>query len=83
MKALRIHAGPLARRHIEANGLKPQDVRVIPGAAGGPKGLILGPIDRFLFGHAAAMLLIMFVWIGLLLWMLYEVVGGWGYADDV
>ena len=39
--------------------------------------------DRFLFGHAAAMLLIMFVWIGLLLWILYEIVGGWGYAGDV
>ena len=39
--------------------------------------------DRFLFGHAAAMLLVLFVWIGLLLWMLYEIVGGWGYAGDV
>jgi hypothetical protein len=50
MKALRIHAGPAARRHIEQHGLRPQDVGVIPGAAGGPKGLILGPLDRFLFG---------------------------------
>ncbi len=50
MKALRIHAGPAARAHIAAHGLRPQDVRTIPGAAGGPKGLILGPIDRFLFG---------------------------------
>ncbi|MBB3176402.1 phospholipase [Variovorax sp. Sphag1AA] len=50
MKALRIYAGPTAREHIAANGLRPQDVRTIPGAAGGPKGLILGPIDRFLFG---------------------------------
>ncbi|MBT2324147.1 phospholipase [Variovorax paradoxus] len=51
MKALRIHAGPLARAHIARHGLRPQDVRTIPGAAGGPKGLILGPIDRFLFGE--------------------------------
>ncbi|SFO34623.1 hypothetical protein SAMN05443579_102526 [Variovorax sp. PDC80] len=51
MKALRIYAGPAARRHIEAQGLRPQDVRTIPGAAGGPKGLILGPIDRFVFGE--------------------------------
>lgn len=51
MKALRIHAGPLAREHIVRNGLHPRDVRTIPGAAGGPKGLILGPIDRFLFGE--------------------------------
>ncbi|HEY2256775.1 MAG TPA: phospholipase [Variovorax sp.] len=50
MKALRIHAGPIARAHIAAHGLNPQDVRTIPGAAGGPKGLILGPLDRFLFG---------------------------------
>jgi hypothetical protein len=50
MKALRIHAGPAARRHIEQHGLRPQDIGVIPGAAGGPKGLILGPLDRFLFG---------------------------------
>lgn len=49
--ALRIYAGPLARRHIEQQGLRPSDVRVIPGAAGGPKGLILGPLDRFLFGQ--------------------------------
>jgi len=51
MKALRIHAGPLARMHIAKHGLGPQDVRVIPGAAGGPKGLILGPLDRFIFGQ--------------------------------
>ena len=36
--------------HIEAQGLKPEHIGVIPGAAGGPKGLILGPLDRFLFG---------------------------------
>lgn len=50
MKALRIYAGPAAREHITAHGLRAKDVRTIPGAAGGPKGLILGPIDRFLFG---------------------------------
>jgi len=37
--------------HIRANGLSPGDIAVIPGAAGGPKGLILGALDRFLFGH--------------------------------
>jgi hypothetical protein len=36
--------------HIEAHGLKPEHIGVIPAAAGGPKGLILGPLDRFLFG---------------------------------
>lgn len=51
MRALRIYAGPGARRHIEKNGLRAADVGVVPGAAGGPKGLILGPLDRFLFGQ--------------------------------
>ena len=51
MTALRIYAGPLARRHIAANGLQPRDITAVPGAAGGPKGLILGPLDRFVFGE--------------------------------
>ena len=51
MAALHIYAGPTARRHIEQNGLQASDVRVIPGAAGGPKGLVLGPLDRFIFGQ--------------------------------
>ena len=51
MKVLRLYAGPQARRHIEQHGLRPQDVGAIPAAAGGPKGLILGPLDRFLFGE--------------------------------
>ncbi len=51
MKALHIYAGPKALAHIEAHGLKPEHIGVIPGAAGGPKGLILGPLDRFLFGE--------------------------------
>jgi hypothetical protein len=51
MKALCIYAGPKALAHIEANGLKPEHVSVMPAAAGGPKGLILGPLDRFLFGE--------------------------------
>ena len=50
MQALCIYAGPIARRYIEENGLLPGDVGTIPGAAGGPKGLILGPLDRFIFG---------------------------------
>lgn len=51
MKALRIYAGPKALRHIARNGLAPADIGVVPGAAGGPKGLILGPMDRFIFGQ--------------------------------
>ncbi len=49
-RALRIHAGPAALRHIARQGLAPADVGVVPAAAGGPKGLVLGPLDRFLFG---------------------------------
>jgi hypothetical protein len=48
--ALRIHAGRTALRHLREQGLRPQDVRVVPAAAGGPKGLVLNPLDRFIFG---------------------------------
>ncbi|HEX7890322.1 MAG TPA: phospholipase [Ramlibacter sp.] len=51
MRALRIYAGPVARRHLEQHGLRPADVGIVPAAAGGPKGLILGPLDRFVFGQ--------------------------------
>jgi hypothetical protein len=51
VRALRIYAGPGARSHILRHGLQPQDISTVAGAAGGPKGLILGPLDRFLFGH--------------------------------
>ena len=50
MRALHIYAGPQALAHLQAHGLKPEHVGVIPAAAGGPKGLILGPLDRFIFG---------------------------------
>jgi hypothetical protein len=51
MRALDIYAGPKALDHLRQRGLQPQDVGTIPAAAGGPKGLILGPLDRFIFGH--------------------------------
>ena len=50
MQALQIYAGPVARKALAANGLSPSDIGTIPGAAGGPKGLILGGLDRFIFG---------------------------------
>jgi hypothetical protein len=50
MQALHLHAGPKALAHIRKHGLRPEHIGVIPGAAGGPKGLILGPLDRFIFG---------------------------------
>jgi hypothetical protein len=51
MPALRIHAGARARQHIARQGLQPGDIAVVPGAAGGPKGLVLGPLDCFVFGE--------------------------------
>jgi hypothetical protein len=51
MKALQLYAGPTARAAIAAHGLQPGDIGTIPAAAGGPKGLLLGPLDRFLFGE--------------------------------
>ncbi len=50
MHALNIYAGPTARKHLARDGLQATDVGIIPAAAGGPKGLILGPLDRFIFG---------------------------------
>ncbi len=51
MKALQIFAGKRALAHLQSSGLQPADVRAIPAAAGGPKGLTLLPMDRFLFGE--------------------------------
>ena len=51
MKALNIHAGPRALKALREHGLRPLDVRAVPAAAGGPKGLVLNPLDRFIFGE--------------------------------
>ena len=50
MPALHLYAGPQARLHLQQHGLQPQHVRLVAGAAGGPKGLVLGALDRFIFG---------------------------------
>lgn len=50
MRALHIYAGKTARAQLAREGLQACSVRVVPAAAGGPKGLILGPLDRFIFG---------------------------------
>lgn len=50
-RALQILAGPRARTHLRQQGLRSADVRAIAGAAGGPKGLVLNPLDRYVFGH--------------------------------
>ena len=44
-------AGRRALQRIRDNGLVPNDVQIVAGAAGGPKWLILGHLDRLLFGH--------------------------------
>ncbi|MGN6703279.1 MAG: patatin-like phospholipase family protein, partial [Burkholderiaceae bacterium] len=49
--ALVIRAGPQALAHLREHGLRAQDIAVVPGAAGGPKGLILQALDQWLFGE--------------------------------
>jgi hypothetical protein len=46
-----VHAGPRAAAHIRAHGLAPRDIACVPAAAGGPKGLALIALDKWLFGH--------------------------------
>lgn len=50
MRALKVYAGPLAMKRLALHGLQANDITTIPAAAGGPKGLILGALDRFIFG---------------------------------
>ena len=37
--------------HLRQHGLQPQNIAIIPAAAGGPKGLILQALDQWLFGE--------------------------------
>ena len=46
-----IRLGQRARQRIASDGLQALDVAIIPAAAGGPKGLILHGIDKWLFGE--------------------------------
>lgn len=48
MKALKLIAGTTARARIEEHGLTPDLLRLIVGASGGPKWLVLKGLDRFL-----------------------------------
>jgi len=43
---LAVRAGPRAAAHIASHGLQPADIDIVPGAAGGPKGLALAALDR-------------------------------------
>jgi hypothetical protein len=48
-KSLIVQAGPRALKHLREHGLRPQDIDIVPGAAGGPKGLGLARLDEYLF----------------------------------
>lgn len=48
--SLILKAGPAAMRILRQRGLRPQDIRVVAGAAGGPKWLVLSGLDRLIFG---------------------------------
>ena len=48
--SLSLQAGPAAMRILRERGLRPRDIRVIAGAAGGPKWLVLSGLDRLIFG---------------------------------
>lgn len=48
--ALAIRAGKRAMQRIREHGLRAEDIAVLPGAAGGPKGLGIQGLDLALFG---------------------------------
>jgi hypothetical protein len=50
MQALQVFAGPRARLILRERGLRAPDVALVPAAAGGPTGLVLLALDRFIFG---------------------------------
>ncbi len=51
MDDLVIRAGPRALARIREEGLHPAMVDLVPGAAGGPKGLGIAGLDRMIFGE--------------------------------
>lgn len=50
-QVLTLRAGPRALARIREAGLDPADIEIVPGAAGGPKGLGLAALDRAIFGE--------------------------------
>lgn len=50
LPGLQVYAGPAAKTRLAERGLRPEDIGLIPAAAGGPKGLILNGLDRYVFG---------------------------------
>jgi len=51
LQNVNLWAGKNAYAKIKDSGLAPDDVKVVAGAAGGPKWLILANLDRALFGQ--------------------------------
>ncbi len=51
MNVLTLRAGPRALARIRADGLDAAMVEIVPGAAGGPKGLGIAGLDRAIFGE--------------------------------
>lgn len=51
MKTLRLLAGARAREKIESGGLTPDLVKLVVGASGGSKWLVLRGLDQFIFGE--------------------------------
>jgi len=51
MNLFTLKAGYRALQVIKEEGLKASQVRIIAGAAGGPKWIVLGGLDRYLFGQ--------------------------------
>jgi hypothetical protein len=49
-RPLSIYLGHGAARHIREHGWRGRDISLLLGASGGPKWLILGQLDRLLFG---------------------------------
>ena len=68
-------AGRRALERIRSRGLAPDDVQVVAGAAGGPKWLILGHLDRLLFGS-------WFRGRSQPLYLLGSSIGSWRFAAD-
>lgn len=52
--ALTVRAGNRAFQHIQRNGLHAADVDIIPGAAGGPKGIGIQGLDQAIFNDFLA-----------------------------
>jgi hypothetical protein len=46
-----IRLGARARQRIATEGLQAADIAIVPAAAGGPKGLILHGMDKWMFGE--------------------------------